>query len=64
MKKGKVKFYNESKGYGFILDEGGKEIFVHASGLVNGQPIRQDDSVQFEESQGKKGINAVNVQKV
>lgn len=59
MKKGTVKFFNESKGYGFISDENGQEIFVHVSGLR--QPIRENDHVEFETQMGKKGLNAVNV---
>ena len=62
MKKGKVKFYNYSKGYGFICDdETGTDIFVHATGLK--EEIRDGDSVTFEVTQGKKGLNAVNVQR-
>jgi cold shock protein len=62
MKTGIVKFYNESKGYGFIVkDESNQEIFVHQTGLVD--PIRQNDKVSFEEVEGKKGVNAVNVKK-
>lgn len=57
--QGTVKFYNESKGFGFIKSENGEEIFVHVSGLVD--KINQDDQVEFEVSQGKKGLNAVNV---
>jgi CspA family cold shock protein len=60
MKTGKVKFFNESKGFGFIVDEEtGKEIFVHVSGLVD--EIKQEDTVTFELKDGKKGLNAVNV---
>ncbi len=60
MKKGKVKFFNMSKGYGFILDEEtGQDIFVHVSGLK--QDVREGDVVTFDVSQGKKGLNAVNV---
>ncbi len=60
MKKGKVKFFNMSKGYGFILDEEtGQDIFVHVSGLK--QDVREGDVVTYEVSQGKKGLNAVNV---
>jgi CspA family cold shock protein len=60
MSKGKVKFFNESKGFGFILDdESGKEHFVHISGLID--EIREDDEVTFELQEGKKGLNAVNV---
>ncbi len=61
MKTGLVKFYNSSKGYGFITDdETGKEIFVHASGLLT-QSIKQDDKVSFDVTDGKKGPNAINV---
>jgi len=60
MKEGKVKFFNESKGFGFIKDsESDKEYFVHASGLVD--KVREDDKVTFELQEGKKGLNAVNV---
>lgn len=57
--QGTVKFYNESKGFGFIKSENGEEIFVHITGLVD--KINQDDQVEFEVTQGKKGLNAVNV---
>jgi cold shock protein len=60
MKKGTVKFYNDSKGYGFIKQEDSSdEIFVHSSGLKS--QIRQNDQVSFEVQKGKKGMNAVNV---
>ena len=60
MSNGKVKFYNESKGFGFIKDtESEKEYFVHASGLID--RINENDDVTFELQQGKKGLNAVNV---
>ena len=60
MKKGKVKFYNSLKGFGFILDhETGQDIFVHSSGL-QGQ-IHDGDEVTFEVTEGKKGLNAVEV---
>ena len=63
MKKGTVKFFNESKGYGFIIDnETEKEYFVHASGLID--EIRQNDEVEFELAEGRKGENAVNVKVV
>ena len=61
MKKGKVKFFNNSKGFGFINDnESGQDIFVHSSGLKD--DIRDGDDVTFDVEQGKKGLNAVNVQ--
>ncbi len=60
MKSGKVKFFNNHKGYGFIKDaESDEEYFVHVSGLID--QIREDDEVTFELQQGKKGLNAVNV---
>ncbi len=63
MKKGKVKFFNNTKGFGFIRDiETNEEHFVHVSGLID--EIREDDEVQFELQQGKKGLNAVNVKLV
>jgi cold shock protein len=60
MKEGTVKFFIESKGYGFIKDaESEKEYFVHVSGLID--EIREDDKVTFELQEGRKGLNAVNV---
>ena len=60
MKKGKVKFFNESKGFGFIKDsETESEYFVHVSGLVD--KVRENDEVTFELKEGKKGLNAINV---
>ncbi|MCK5782230.1 MAG: cold-shock protein [Flavobacteriales bacterium] len=60
MSKGTVKFFNESKGFGFITEEGSnKEHFVHISGLVD--EIREGDDVEFELKEGKKGMNAVSV---
>ncbi|MDG1097799.1 MAG: cold shock domain-containing protein [Bacteroidia bacterium] len=60
MKKGTVKFFNEAKGFGFIVDdETEKEFFVHVSGLID--KINEGDSVEFEVTEGKKGLNAVNV---
>ena len=63
MQKGKVKFFNFSKGFGFIQPEnGGDDVFVHESGLVC--EIRENDMVEFETERGKKGINAVKVKVV
>ena len=59
-KEGTVKFFNETKGFGFITpSNGGSELFVHSSGLIDN--IRENDSVEFEVEQGRKGPNAVNV---
>jgi len=59
MRKGTVKFFNETKGFGFIKADNGEEIFVHVSGLKT--EIRENDEVTFEVEKGKKGLNAVNV---
>ncbi len=60
MFNGTVKFFNESKGFGFIVDSStGEEIFVHVSGLLDS--IREGDTVTYDSQRGKKGMNAVNV---
>jgi len=60
MKQGTVKFFNESKGFGFIVEDGSNsEHFVHISGLID--EIKEGDTVEFELKEGKKGMNAVNV---
>lgn len=65
MKKGKVKFYNESKGFGFIIpEEGGKEIFVHATGLGKNVEISEGMQVSYDLTEGRKGPNAINVKPV
>jgi cold shock protein len=61
MKTGIVKFFNDSKGFGFIKpSDSGDDIFVHVSGLID--EIRENDHVKFEVEQGRKGLNAVNVE--
>ena len=63
MNKGTVKFFNETKGFGFIIEEGSnKEHFVHVSGCID--EIREGDNVEFELEDGRKGLNAVNVKAV
>jgi cold shock protein len=63
MKTGTVKFFNNSKGYGFIKDnESSKEYYVHATGLVD--EIRENDKVTCDLEENKKGLNAVNVKRV
>lgn len=63
MNKGTVKFFNDTKGFGFIKEEDtNTEHFVHVSGLID--EIREDDNVEFELEEGKRGMNAVNVKVV
>jgi len=60
MKKGTVKFFNNAKGFGFIIEEGSNnEYFVHVSGLID--EIKENDEVEFDLKEGKKGLNAVEV---
>nr|WP_295922202.1 cold-shock protein [uncultured Dyadobacter sp.] len=60
MNTGTVKFFNETKGFGFISPEnGGADIFVHTSGLND--DIRENDKVSYDVENGRKGLNAVNV---
>ena len=61
MQEGIVKFFNDSKGFGFIKsNDSGEDIFVHSTGLVDN--IKENDQVQYNTEQGKKGLNAVDVQ--
>jgi CspA family cold shock protein len=60
MSKGVVKFFNETKGFGFIIDtDSNKEYFVHVSGLID--KVKENDEVEFELEEGRKGLNAMNV---
>ena len=61
MNEGTVKFYNDEKGFGFIVpSDSSEDIFVHVSGLVD--EIRENDKVKYDTEQGQKGLNAVNVE--
>ncbi|MFT5641535.1 MAG: CspA family cold shock protein [Cyclobacteriaceae bacterium] len=60
MSNGTVKFFNDSKGFGFITpDDGSKDVFVHVNGLND--DIREGDKVSYDVQEGQKGLNAVNV---
>lgn len=62
--KGTVKFFNSGKGFGFIAGEDGKEYFVHKSGISGEAALNDNDSVEFEVTQGDRGPKAINVSKV
>lgn len=60
MQEGTVKFFNETKGFGFINDSAsGKDVFVHTSGLIN--KIRENDKVNYDVEETPKGLSAINV---
>ena len=62
MSKGTVKFFNESKGFGFIIEEEtNKEYFVHVTGLID--KVNENDEVEYDLQEGRKGLNAINVKK-
>ncbi len=63
---GKVKWFNESKGYGFIQREEGPDVFVHYSNIEGSgfRTLKENDEVEFEVNEGPKGLQAVNVNKI
>jgi len=64
MQTGIVKFFNETKGFGFVVDDtSGQEIFLHVTGL-NGTMVRENDRIEFQTVEGRKGLNAVNVKRI
>lgn len=66
MPQGKVKWFNDSKGYGFITQDGGQDVFCHYSAIVGEgyRSLKEGDPVQFEVTRGPKGLQASNVRKV
>ena len=65
MPTGTVKFFNRKKGYGFIItEEAEKEIFFHATTVVDKNNLNENDKVSYEEQEGERGLHAINVQKV
>jgi len=58
---GTVKFFNHSKGFGFITGEDGKDYFAHTTGLNEGVSLKDNDQVTFDVEQGDRGPKAVNV---
>jgi len=61
--KGKVKFFNVMRGFGFIASDDGKEFFVHQSGLQPGVVLKENDQVTFDVEEGDRGSRAVKVAK-
>ncbi len=59
--EGRVKFFNDMKGFGFIVADDGKEYFVHQSGLNEGVILKENDQVSFDVVDGERGPKAVNV---
>jgi cold shock protein len=66
MVQGSVKWFNDAKGYGFISQEGGEEVFVHFSAIQSQgfKSLTEGDKVEFEVTKGPKGLHAANVRKV
>jgi CspA family cold shock protein len=65
MKTGKIKWFNTQKGFGFILQDGEKDLFVHFKDVLGGiDSLKENDVVEYEVTEGKKGLQAVNVKKV
>ncbi|KQS34446.1 cold-shock protein [Pedobacter sp. Leaf194] len=65
MANGKVKWFNTQKGFGFIVQEDNKDLFVHFKDVLGGiESLKENDQVEFEVAEGRKGLQAVNVKKV
>lgn len=65
MATGKVKWFNTEKGFGFIVQEDNKDLFVHFKDVLGGiESLKENDQVEFEVAEGRKGLQAVNVKRV
>jgi CspA family cold shock protein len=65
MATGKVKWFNTQKGFGFIVQDDNKDLFVHFKDVLGGiESLKENDTVEFEVAEGRKGLQAVNVKKV
>ena len=66
MPQGKVKWFNDAKGYGFITQDGGQDVFCHFSAITGEgyRSLKEGDAVQFDVTQGPKGLQASNVRKI
>lgn len=61
--KGKIKYFNESKGFGFIIAEDGKEVFVHHTAVKDNATLNENDEVTFDVEEGDRGPKATNVKR-
>ena len=65
MKTGKIKWFNTQKGFGFIIYDDAKDLFVHFKDVLGGiDSLKENDEVEFEVAEGRKGLQAINVRKV
>ena len=62
--KGKVKWFNSRKGFGFIIGEDGNDIFVHQNDIAEGTHLNEEDSVEYEKEESDRGLKAISVKKI